>query len=108
MSHPHGKRVRGGFGAVDPLSDEETEIDISAISNSASGELKYSYIKSTSKRAKTNSCSNFQPPSVPSSILASNPTSSSERVPLSSSQETQSNQKEAGKCLQVRPMSESL
>lgn len=59
MSHPHGKRVRGGFGAVDPLSDEETEIDISAISNSASGELKYSYIKSTSKRAKMNSCSKF-------------------------------------------------
>jgi hypothetical protein len=108
MSHPRGKRVRGGFGAVDPLSDEETEIDISAISNSASGELKYSYAKTTSKHTKTNSGSNSQPSSVPSSILASNPTSSSEPVPLSSSQETQSNQKEARKCPQVRPMSENL
>jgi len=108
MSHPRGKHVRGGFGAVDPLSDEETEIDISAISNPACGELKYSYTKTTSKCAKTSLSSNSQPPSVPSSIIASNPTSSSGPIPLSSSQETKSNQKEEGKCPQVSPMSESL
>jgi hypothetical protein len=107
MSRMHRKRVRGGLGAVDPLSDEETEIDISAASL-ASGGIKYSYTKTTFKRTKPNAHSTSQLPSILPSNLASNSVSSEGPAPLISSPGTKSKEKETGKCPQVWLRSESL
>jgi hypothetical protein len=89
----HPKRLRGCDSTLDPLSDEEGDIHISAASNAMTGETKYTYVQSTLKRVCVQANSDF-PPIGSSSKTELNPPEPSEA--------TKSNKEDTAKCKQVR------